>query len=88
MFQVVWLQTALEELATVWALADSEGRKAFTAAAHNIDLRLKANPHEQGESRDEGERIFFASPLGITFEIKDQYSIVRVLHVWDIRRHQ
>jgi plasmid stabilization system protein ParE len=88
MFRVVWLQAALDELTTIWLQADSAARQAITAAAHTIDQELAANPHEQGESRGDDERIFFALPLGVLFEIEDQFALVRILHVWDIRRRQ
>lgn len=87
-FQVVWLQTALNELATIWVEADSVIRQAITEATHAIDGALQANPANQGDSREEGERVFFVYPLGIQFQIDAQHSLVRVLHVWDIRRRR
>jgi hypothetical protein len=85
MFQVIWLQTALDELATAWTQADSTLRKAITEAVRLIDQALETAPEEQGESRDQGRRIYFQVPLGITFTIDDTTSTVRVLHVWTIR---
>jgi hypothetical protein len=86
MWQVTWLQPALDELTTIWTQADSASRRAITAATHSIDQVLQADPQNQGESREEGERVLFAFPLGIAFEVDDQQSVVWVLHVWDIRR--
>ncbi len=86
MLRVVWLQSALDELATLWLQADSALRQAITATTQTVDQELRANPARLGESREQGERVFFVYPLGIQFEIDLQRSIVRVLHVWDIRR--
>jgi hypothetical protein len=88
MFEVVWLQSALNELAAIWVNADSSVRQAITAATHYIDQELTTDPEEKGESRDEGERICFAFPLGVTFQVLAEQSLVRVMHVWDIRRHK
>ena len=76
MFQVVWLQTALNELAGVWVQADSAQRQAITAATHAIDKRLQTDPPNQGESRSHGQRVLFQPPLGITFEVHPQRSLV------------
>ena len=85
MFRVVWLETALNELAAAWTPADSTQRRAITAASHQIDQLLRSNPQGQGESRPQGHRIMFQLPLGITFEIRLQTGEVRVLHVWIVR---
>jgi hypothetical protein len=85
MFQVVWLQTALNELAAAWMSADSALRKAITAATQTIDRALEADPHNQGESRSPGQRFLFQPPLGLTFEVRHESGVVRVLHVWIVR---
>lgn len=85
MFRVVWLETALNELAAAWFPADSSQRRAITSASHRIDELLRSAPHSQGESRPEGQRIMFQLPLGLTFEIRPQTGEVRILHVWLVR---
>ena len=37
MFQVEWLQIALDELTSVWTQADSIQRHAITAASHVLE---------------------------------------------------
>ncbi len=86
MFRVEWLETALEELAALWLRADSESRRLVTAAARALDEALTDRPEEKGESRAEGERVFFSFPLGVVFDVDHNRSVARVLHVWDIRR--
>ncbi len=86
MFRVMWLRTALDELAEVWARVDSTERKLITAATNNIDKRLERDPAKEGESRDARQRILFEFPLAIDFEVPSGQRVVRVLHVWSIRR--
>jgi hypothetical protein len=88
MIEVIWLQQALDELATIWVQADSVVRQAITETAYVIDQELQSDPEGQGESRADGERVFFVYPLGIQFEVDAQRLVVRVLHVWDIRRRK
>ena len=86
--RVEWLQSALTDLAALWVQADSGLRQAITAAADVIDHELGANPDAKGESREEEERVFFVYPLGVQFEVQVLKALVRVLHVWDIRRRK
>lgn len=59
MFRVDWLQSARDELATLWISADSSLRAAITASTNVIEQRLKANAPTEGESRPSGRRITF-----------------------------
>ncbi len=86
MYQVVWLQTALNELTMIWMQADANLRQAITTAATGIDQLLVTDPYGQGESRDRGRRFLYVPPMGITFEVARQQQVVRILHVWVVRR--
>ncbi|MBW3600808.1 MAG: hypothetical protein KY475_26520 [Planctomycetes bacterium] len=86
MFEVRWLQSALDELAEIWLLAESGLRADFTSAAAAIDDEVSRNPATHGESRGGDERIFFVDPLGLRYEIDFDRSLVFVYHVWKIRR--
>jgi len=86
MYWVAWLEAALEELAALWVRGDSESRRLINAATRAIDEELKSRPEEKGESRAEGERVLFSFPLGVGFEVDHARSVVRIFHVWDIRR--
>jgi hypothetical protein len=77
---VLWLPPAETELAALWL--DVDIRLAVTRAAHQIDRALRRNPSEQGESRDEGLRVMFEPPLGVTFRVRLGDRIVEVLDVW------
>lgn len=87
MFQVEWLQTALNQLMTIWISADSSQRQAITTATHQIDQQLKVDPLGTSESRPEGRRILFNVPLGVLFRIEADGQTVSVLRVWHFRKH-
>jgi len=81
MFRVVWLQSALDELARVWAQADSDLRKAITSVSHEIDQRLRNNPNGEGESRPKGRRITFVPPLAVTFRVDANQPVATVVEI-------
>ena len=85
MFQVDWLQSALDDLTRVWTAGDAAMRQAITQATNEIDRKLSTNPYADSESRGDGERILFVSPLGVTFQIEDDDQTVSILHVWAFR---
>lgn len=86
MFQIRWEESALEELTSAWLKGDSTWRQAITEATHSIDQLLRSNPHQQGESRDNAERVLFVPPLGVNFEVDSQRRIVSIYHVWIFRK--
>jgi hypothetical protein len=61
-------------------------RRTIEAAVHSINRQLEHDPQNCGESRPQGRRVVFAIPLGATFEVNLHRRVVRVLHVWQIRR--
>jgi hypothetical protein len=88
MFQVDWEDSALQELAQLWMQADSVLRQTITAATHQIDQRLQDDPSNEGESREQGERVLFSFPLGIRFDGDLVQNRVRVLWVWSFQRRR
>jgi flavin-binding protein dodecin len=44
-------------------------RDAVARAADELDATLSRNADQQGESREDGVRVTFATPLGINFEV-------------------
>jgi hypothetical protein len=88
MFRVEWLQSALNELATLWAQADSAERRAITAASNTLEQRLLRNAANEGESRSSGRRITFAPPLAASFRIEADGHTVSVLHVRVFRKRK
>ena len=79
MFRLDWIQSALEELTNNWLRADSVLRQAITRAIDEIEMCLLRNPHGEGESRSNGQRITFVPPLAITFRVEADGETVTVL---------
>lgn len=86
-FQVHWSQEAISDLGRVWLNADQQQRTAITVATHRIDRALQINPESEGESRPEGRRIYFETPLGILFTINARRQTVTVTQAWLTRKH-
>jgi len=82
-YTVIWLESAEVELADLWLNAPD--RERVTAAAHELDIRLGANPGIEGESRKGNRRILLVAPLGVTYEVHPDDRLVRVLEVWRFR---
>jgi hypothetical protein len=85
MYEVRWLQVALDEVTTLW-IDNPTQRDAITAATHAIDLELTADPFRQTESRGDDDRILLSYPLGVHVEVDTAKQTVWVLHVWRFRR--
>ena len=81
-YLVIWSQVALDGITAAWVAAPSELRGAILKAWHRIDDELASNPEDLGESRDEGRRIWFESPLGVVFKVDADKKEVRLLQVW------
>ena len=79
-YTVIWRPAALEQLAEFWVSAAD--RQAITNAADDVDRKLRRDPVDQGESRDQNRRVFYVSPLAVMFEIDDDDRKVHVLDVW------
>ena len=88
MFTVLWGQEALDKLPRLWTQSDSPIRAAITAAMHQIDKTLAADPENTGESRSGEDRVWFAFPLGILFEVDRPKMAVRILQVWLFRKRK
>lgn len=82
-YTVIWVTAAAGELAEIWMAAAD--RPLITAAARDVDQRLRVDPESAGESREQ-RRILIAGPLAITFEISAEDRLVKVLDVWRVDR--
>jgi len=69
-------------LAEIWSNSNAEDRSKLSAAANEIDERLRRNPSECGESREAGRRILLIPPLGAKLRVFPDDRIVCVLEVW------
>jgi hypothetical protein len=86
-FRVVWLQSAVNDLAECWAQGDSTERQAITEAANLIDEILASDPIGSSESRAGEKRIMFSDPLGAIFKVDGATHTVRVGYIWNYRRY-
>jgi hypothetical protein len=85
-YQVLWLNSALDDLTNVWTNAPTQLRLAITEAGNAIDTQLSNNPDEQGESRPHGRRIEFFPPLGVIYRVDIQHAAVAIVHVWRFQK--
>ncbi|MEX2140526.1 MAG: hypothetical protein WD894_14785 [Pirellulales bacterium] len=83
-YTVSWTPQAEAELARVWNAA--RDRAEVTIAAREIDIQLRADPLNAGESRELGTRVFFATPLAVTFHVSIPDRLVRVVDLWRFRQ--
>jgi len=82
-YRVRWSRVAEDELTHLWL--NAADRAAINTAAHSIDVRLAADAPNEGESRSNGFRILFASPLAATYRVDANSHDVYVAHVWRYR---
>lgn len=78
-WNVSWTDTAhAEMLAQLLRAAD---KQQVLRAGRTLENALRSDPHNVGESRDEGERIVFFRPLLFTFRIDDDTQTVFIERV-------
>ncbi len=80
-YAVVWVPDAERELAALWNVSQ---RRSARAAA-DADRRLAANGSAEGESRSNGQRVMFAWPLTVIFQVDEANHVVTVGHVREHR---
>jgi hypothetical protein len=78
---VVWSQTALDELSDLWVKADPAVRALITETTELLDRRLRTNAIGSSESRSGTLRIVLSAPLGASFQIEDDKTVL-VVHIW------
>jgi plasmid stabilization system protein ParE len=84
MFEVLWKRSARGQLADIWVNASN--RNAITAAVDSIDRALRSDPDEQGESREDQERVVVVPPLVVDFRVIEEDRRVEILAVRQLRQ--
>lgn len=79
-YDVIWDPPTERDLTQLWLA--SRMRHAIRDAADRIDVALRRDPHNCGESRDAGRRVMHDAPVGVIFTIDDNQRRVRVETVW------
>ncbi|QDU23928.1 hypothetical protein [Urbifossiella limnaea] len=83
-YAVVWTVATVQELARIQAAEADAARVA--AAANRIDFALRRTPHDMGESREKGYRLWYEDVLGVRYYVDDAAMRVEVLSVGPARR--
>jgi plasmid stabilization system protein ParE len=81
MSQVIWDESAYDELADIWVQATPELRDRIEAAVHRANAALRADPLGEGESRAGDRRLVFYPPLAVLYRVSPDGSVVHVQHV-------
>ncbi len=82
MFRLAWIQSAYDDLATLWMNADSQMRYDINQLVRAAERELQIDPFAVSESRGPGEWVCFFPPLGFLLEIDINNRVVWVLAVW------
>jgi hypothetical protein len=78
-YTVVWVPSALNELARIWI--GTSDQQAVADAADLIDKVLRTSPERVGVDWG-GERYVEVEPLAVVFTVDPGDCLVRVLEVW------
>lgn len=83
-YVVVWALAALREATRVEQAVDDPAR--VREAQDRIDLLLRRYPHDIGESRSPGYRVWYEDVLGVYYRIDDANLRVEMLAAGPSRR--
>ena len=84
MYQLLWEQVALDELAQLWLVLNPG---EINTAIREIERLLKAGAEHVGESRTRSsERILIVEPFCLYFNIEyhDRQRTAVIQHIWPI----
>jgi len=81
-YTVTWKPSARDALAEIW-LRSAE-RSSVAGAANSIDVLLRFNPAEQGESREGNSRVLIIRPLAVAFDVHEPDRRVDILAVREL----
>ncbi len=88
-YDVVWLDEAIQELRRSWQAADPAAQAAVDRAVPRINDRLAIAPYTQGETRPPHDaRIAFELPVRVLYRVEGARNTVTVLHAAIIRKGQ
>jgi hypothetical protein len=82
-YTVLWPNRQQRQLTAICVRARQQGHDtaAITAAVNELDTLLGHNPATRGESRAASERVLFALPLSVHFEVHEDEQVVLILSV-------
>jgi hypothetical protein len=81
-YALVYPNAAAQMLTACYLTARADGlADAVTQATNRIDAVLRANPLDQGESREGESRLLIDRPLSVEYEVFEDERVVVVLTV-------
>lgn len=84
MFAVEWHQYAIQLLLQIEQ--EMSNPESIRQAAAYMDFNLRRMPHDMGESRDMGYRLWYSDVLGLYFHVIDATNKVVVVNVAKAKR--
>lgn len=81
MFEVVWLETAMEAMDEILLAVDEPTKNRLVGIIEELNRRLALAPLEEGESRGGPFRLTFPSMLSVRFSVDEAAYVVRVASV-------
>jgi hypothetical protein len=84
-YSVFWSLIALQTVTALERAAADSTR--VRAGQDRIDWALRRTPHDMGESRDPGYRVWYEDVLGVFYRIDEDNLRVEVLSAGPARRH-
>jgi hypothetical protein len=79
-WSVLWKTDGEDDLAEIWV--SSPDKAEVSAAANRIDIQLRYDPLNTGESRGDDDRVYVDPPLAILFTIDEMDRKVFVERAW------
>ncbi len=79
-YTVVWVPSAVQELAKIWN--QSSARQSVADAADEIDRELSRSPERVGVDWGDGQRYLNVAPLAVIFTVATDDRLVTVFDVW------
>lgn len=79
-YRVVWRMRVRRKIdAFAFILGETERDPEFLLrAAEEIETRLSFDPHAEGESRGEAERVLIVHPLSVRYEVFEDQQVVLI----------
>jgi mRNA-degrading endonuclease RelE of RelBE toxin-antitoxin system len=83
-YELVWTDSAQNELAAIWLAA--RDRHRIQEILDGLDRPFVERPHDLGESRNDDLRVLFEGPLRFLFRVDDEAMTVTVVSLVRISR--
>ena len=79
MYGLIWIDEAMDQLADAFVAATTKDRERIAASIESLNLLMRDDPFEVGESRDGTFRIAFSPLVSIIFNVSTSEQLVKVI---------